>query len=888
VAVNRRSSVVNRQSLRPLPLAALALVLLAGALVIGAAMRAPAPWGLPFGVEGDERFSSGFYNAEQSAGQSFRWSGPGARLVLHGADAAPIALTLRLNGDQLARAGDPALRIAPDAPTGVPTTTFAVASGWRVYRALLPPLATGSPGISLLSATARPGADDGRDLGVALSAIGVRPLPAGGALAPHPRALSLAWGVGLLALALLLAGKRWPRLGRSAAATAAVGAALACAALAAWAYRSPASLALALPPAPWMLGLATLGLAALGFAPAAQRRAAQVSERLRLWGGVALLLAGQALLNAQTLVWLGIALALGGLAALATMMATGHRPQATGDRPNEDVARRGGFGLQASSLALLAIFLLALTLRLWDLGGLPFGLWRDEARHGMVALRILEDPDYRPVYVAGGGVNMPALIFYPFALAIKLFGVHPWSMRPATALAGALTVLPLYALARRLFGVRVGLLAALLLAVSAWHINVSRFSFPTVFDPLFGLAGLWLLAAALQEGEGRRGNGEGLRPLAMLLGSGAFLGLAIQTYHTGRVVPVVAGVLAAGLIFDQWRSAPAGTFRPAAVALRLLAVAAGFTIVAGPMLIYALTQQASFNDRVGGVFLLSPEALKGQAPLAALDETVRRHLLMFNVRGDENGRHAPPGVAALDYLSGLGLLVGGALALASLAARRDWRGLFLLAAAALSLLPSALAVDAPHGMRAFGALSFACILAAQGLDWLYQRARAQGRKSASHTRYLLPFALCLLPIALNVYTYFGWMRTSTDVWMSFYPVHTQMGAYVHDLHASGEDAGRQIFVPEGVVANPVFVYLTDGITVQTYSGDVLSEPLRPGALFLLSGYVYERDRVTLAPYIGASPTPAVSGAPFPGRATPSFVGYPATGVARGQRTEPAP
>ena len=40
--------------------------------------------------------------------------------------------------------------------------------------------------------------------------------------------------------------------------------------------------------------------------------------------------------------------------------------------------------------------LLALALRMWDLGGLPFGLWRDEARHGLVALRILDDPDYRP------------------------------------------------------------------------------------------------------------------------------------------------------------------------------------------------------------------------------------------------------------------------------------------------------------------------------------------------------------------------------------------------------------------------------------------------------------------------------------------------------------
>jgi hypothetical protein len=363
---------------------------------------------------------------------------------------------------------------------------------------------------------------------------------------------------------------------------------------------------------------------------------------------------------------------------------------------------------------------------------------------------------------------------------------------------------------------------------------------------------------------------------------------------------VVGAVLGCGLLLDRWRSFRRDNLQSliSNLAVALLTLALGFLIVAGPMLVYALTQQASFNDRVSGVFLLSPEALKGQAPLAALDETLRRHLLMFNVRGDENGRHAPPGVAAFDFVSGLGLLVGCALALASLAARRDWRGPFLILATALSMLPSALAVDAPHGMRAFGALAFACVLAALGLDWLIERMRDQGERvkpASSALRGRLPLIahpstlIVLLVLGLNAYTYFGWMRTSTDVWMSFYPVHTQMGAYIHDLHERGEDAGRQIFVPEGVVANPVFVYLTDGITVRTYSGDVLSEPLRPGALFLLSGYVYERDRAALARYIGASPQPTVSGAPFPGRATPSFIGYPATiGAVAAQRMETAP
>src|SRR6185369_15249924 len=107
---------------------------------------------------------------------------------------------------------------------------------------------------------------------------------------------------------------------------------------------------------------------------------------------------------------------------------------------------------------------------------------------------MLQDDSYRPIYIADNRVNMPALGLYPFALAIKLWGVHPWSMRPVTALAGALTVFPLYGLVARLTRRRgVALLAAAFLAVSSWHITISRFSFPTIFDPLFALTGCWLL-----------------------------------------------------------------------------------------------------------------------------------------------------------------------------------------------------------------------------------------------------------------------------------------------------------------------------------------------------------------------------------------------------------
>ena len=135
----------------------------------------------------------------------------------------------------------------------------------------------------------------------------------------------------------------------------------------------------------------------------------------------------------------------------------------------------------------------------------------------------------------------------------------------------------------------------------------------------------------------------------------------------------------------------------------------------------------------------------------------------------------------------------------------------------------------------------------------------------------VPMVVLLLAVVLNIYTYFIWMRASPEVWVAFYPVHTQVGAYVRDLRERGDD--RQIFVAAGIATNPVFVYLTSGYNVQTFDAAVASEPLRPGAIFILSGYTYAKDNAMLASYLGPNPQPLAVGPNFPDNRSPSFVAY---------------
>ena len=67
---------------------------------------------------------------------------------------------------------------------------------------------------------------------------------------------------------------------------------------------------------------------------------------------------------------------------------------------------------------LLLILVFGAAMRLWNLAGVPEGVWFDEAQNGLVANRILTDPGFKPVYI-GDLTQLPALFFYYIAAFIE-------------------------------------------------------------------------------------------------------------------------------------------------------------------------------------------------------------------------------------------------------------------------------------------------------------------------------------------------------------------------------------------------------------------------------------------------------------------------------------
>ena len=313
-----------------------------------------------------------------------------------------------------------------------------------------------------------------------------------------------------------------------------------------------------------------------------------------------------------------------------------------------------------SSLAWWGLLVLAFGVgcffRLYQIDSAPWGVWFDEAQNGIVAKRILTDPNYRPVFI-GDLSQLPALFFYVFAISIKFLGANILAIRLVTTVGGLLTLVFIYLLARELFDLRTAVLATFLLAVMRWHVNFSRFGCHGILMPLFTTAMFYFLV------RGMKGKG-----FLNFVAAGVMAGIGLQGHYSFFLVPGVIGVYTLHYILFQ-RVITWGR-----LILGVLAFALATAVVYSPVAIYALRNPQQFGQRVGTVSITKDRTPQQIAEVVW--RTTRRHLLMFNSSGDGNGRHNIPGAPMVDTYTGLLLALGVGYAL--------WRsresGYFLLLA----------------------------------------------------------------------------------------------------------------------------------------------------------------------------------------------------------------
>jgi 4-amino-4-deoxy-L-arabinose transferase-like glycosyltransferase len=436
---------------------------------------------------------------------------------------------------------------------------------------------------------------------------------------------------------------------------------------------------------------------------------------------------------------------------------------------------------------LLAILLAGGALRFYRVGELPPGLYRDEAYYGLDALRILAG-EFALYFAANNGRE--GLFMYALAAGVALLGRTPEALRATSAAIGVLTIAAIYFTGRQMFSPRVGLLSAAILAVNFWHLALSRVAFRAITLPAILCLAVALAFAALRaQSAGRRALAAGL--------AGATFGLTLYTYTSAQLVAIL--VAWGGLL--AWASiARSGAERAAAWRWTALAFAFGLLLGLAPLAAWLTRHAELYFARAGQVSIFNP-AISGGDPLGALVMNSIKAAGMFLFQGDRIWRHNLAWRPVFDGWLGVAFVLGLATCAYHLWKQRGESQTiaerigppFALGWLVVMLVPTVLAEDAPHFLRAVGALPAACLLAAlgleQGLAWLSRRGMLLGLAGLLRYKISPPAFLATLVLLISAFNttndYFNdyVQRDFTRYWLEDHNVQL---ARVINTHAAGQ------------------------------------------------------------------------------------------------------
>ncbi len=370
-------------------------------------------------------------------------------------------------------------------------------------------------------------------------------------------------------------------------------------------------------------------------------------------------------------------------------------------------------------LYLISILFLALFLRLIFISTNPPSLTWDEAALGYNAYSLgIDGKDefgrFLPYdYLESFGDFKPPMYSYLSIIPVKIFGLNEFSTRFASAFFGSLTVLVTYFLVINLFTKRKSLaaFAALFLALSPWHIMLSRAAFEANVSTFFVATGVWLFV-----------KGVWGRPIWLMFSVASFVASA-YTFNSSRIVaPIILLCMAVGFR-EQLLSRKKYLF---------LSIILGIILVL-PISNFLLSPQASLRFKEVNIFS-DTEVLKTANQEIVNDrnvwwskiihnrrivygrEFVKHYLDNLNpkflfTKGDGNPKFSPQTQGQL-YMWDLPFFVAGFIFLFRKKEKNWW---ILPLWMCIGIIPAALARETPHALRIAGSLPTFQIITGYGL-----------------------------------------------------------------------------------------------------------------------------------------------------------------------------
>jgi 4-amino-4-deoxy-L-arabinose transferase-like glycosyltransferase len=251
---------------------------------------------------------------------------------------------------------------------------------------------------------------------------------------------------------------------------------------------------------------------------------------------------------------------------------------------------------------LVWIFILALFLRTYRLSGLPPGFHIDEVKAGWNAysLWLTGKDDWLhpfPLHYDTFGDQRPTGLFYTIVPSLAIFGLNEFAVRFTPALFGSLAVIAVYILVKEIRSIencklsgsarsrsagKIENYASLMLAVSPWHISLSRASSEGIVATTLTLFGLVFLIKSLRTHQATH-----------ILLSAIFLILSYFFYHTSLLLAPLFTLIIIPWYF--WSTSKHRFYIPSTLLLLLLFTASAAFILS-PAARSRLGQVSIFTD----------------------------------------------------------------------------------------------------------------------------------------------------------------------------------------------------------------------------------------------------------------------------------------------------
>ncbi len=396
-------------------------------------------------------------------------------------------------------------------------------------------------------------------------------------------------------------------------------------------------------------------------------------------------------------------------------------------------------------VALLALLVVAIAVRLWRLGSFPANLMADEADNLGTIYQIL----------FGDGVGLfaldwkpsPAFSMYVAAPFVALFDHGLFGLRVASVLTSVLALVPLFALYRRYVSPAAALLSLLLLSTSVWYLNFSRSGWENVHVVLLTALAFWLLSLALETGAWR-----------YWAWAGVAASLGLYSYFAGRAILIALAAYAPIALWQRRDQVQ----RVALGYVLLVVVAVGLFV---PQLPAIREDPEHFNIRAERVSVLAAadDGYFGREGVfeVLVYQAARNARFFFDggvLGGDsysppEQGlqdtrpRYSPFGRPLLDLATALLFVAGLVLSLVRGPGRNAMWWVMLAAPWVLTQVLTINTPDAARGIGMLPAIYFFVALALDGLWRLAARPRA--------LRFALVGAIVIVAAGTTL-AYFRW------------------------------------------------------------------------------------------------------------------------------------